>query len=102
MLGTLPIKAVARELLRKPEAARWSYEVAKAIKSNDAISISRGSIGRILRQMEREGWLTSHLEPVKDAIGRPGRRYFQANSRGIHKLEQMAVDSEAQSITAGQ
>lgn len=88
MLGTLPTKAVAGELLKRPNDTRWSREIAFAIKANEGMEIGRGSVVRILAKMETEGWVTSRRELREDCRTRLPRLYFQVTPLGFEKLNE--------------
>lgn len=88
MLATMPAKAVARELLRTPNDSRWSREISNAIMENTGEEIRRGSVGRILSQMENEGWLHSWRESRDECPSRIPRLYFRIEPDGIAKLQE--------------
>lgn len=89
MLRTLPIQAVARELMRHPGVVRWPYELSAAIKDAEGTIIRRGTVGRILVQMENTGWLVSQHEPKGSARGRAHRRYYTLTANGLDGLAEL-------------
>lgn len=95
MLGTMPTKAVARELLRRPTETRWSREMSFAIKANTGNDIRRGTVGRILSQMETEGWLTGWYESRDDCRTRLPRHYFTITDDGLSELHKfLGIEQE--------
>lgn len=91
----MPAKAVARELLRRPSESRWSREISHAIETNEGTEIRRGSVGRILSQMEHVGWLSSWRESREDCRTRLPRLYFQITPLGLVKLREfLGIEQE--------
>lgn len=84
----MPAKAVARELLRQPNNSRWARSISNSVASNEGYNIPRASVGRILAQMEAEGWLTSQRELRSDSRTRLPRLYFRITELGFTKLRE--------------
>lgn len=74
--------AVAKAILRNPDAKHYSYELAKQAR------IRSGAIYRIVWAWHTNGWLADGWDPPP-TNGRPPRRYYTLTEAGRRELERL-------------
>lgn len=73
---TLNRAAVLRFLLRHPEEATWSYQVARQTH------VENGLVGRFLSQLEADGYATSWWAGRDRTADGPRRHWYQLTAAG--------------------
>jgi PadR family transcriptional regulator PadR len=75
---TLATQAVLRALIEDPAAARYGLELSVAT------GLPSGTLHPILARLESLKWIDSSWESVDpQKAGRPRRRYYRINERGL-------------------
>ena len=87
MRRTLTRQRLATELLREPEATRWSYELARRC------DLDRKSVSTILTHWSRQGWLTKFWED-NTMRGRPPRLYHKITDLGLEQLRLIVTTTD--------
>ncbi|HIW99703.1 MAG TPA: PadR family transcriptional regulator [Candidatus Nesterenkonia stercoripullorum] len=79
--GVLPMLALA--LLDEQES--YGYELVTRLRAAGLTSIAPGTVYPILSRLEREGQLTSRLQPSHSG---PARKYYSPTGLGLDSLQE--------------
>ena len=76
---------VLLSVLSKSDTPMYGYQIAKMLDENreDAIAMKQGALYPVLRSLEKNGLLSSEVEP---SISGPPRRYYTITSEGVETL----------------
>jgi len=61
----------------------YGYQIAKSVTLNDVIMMKQGALYPVLRSLESNGLLDSHVEP---SVSGPPRRYYRITESGRRTL----------------
>ena len=63
----------------------YGYQIAKSVTREGALMMKLGALYPVLRSLESNGLLESHVEP---SVSGPPRRYYQITNPGRETLQQ--------------
>ena len=78
---------MAAQLLVRPHAQTWGYQLAKAL------GLTSAQVSIVLAAMLDDGWLTAHWEDPESVKGRSPRRYYELTELGREQLPDLAYDA---------
>jgi PadR family transcriptional regulator PadR len=67
---------------------RHGYEIMKELKRNFAVASDPGTVYRLLRQLERDGYITSRWDSKEQG---PARRIYKLTEEGSDALKTRSV-----------
>jgi PadR family transcriptional regulator PadR len=78
---------VLLSVLAQSEEPMYGYQIAKLLDENreEAIAMKQGALYPVLRSLEKNGLLSSEVEP---SVSGPPRRYYTVTSAGAETLTQ--------------
>ena len=82
------VELILLSVVRQAGKPIYGYQIAKIIeKDNGQIPIIKlGTLYPILRALEKDGWLESHVDP---SVTGPPRRYYRITEPGRNTLAQL-------------
>ncbi len=82
--GTVSLVLLA--LLRRAEEPLYGYQIAKRLEgaSEGRLPLKQGTLYPVLRSLEANGLLVSHVEP---SVSGPPRRYYSVTDLGRESLD---------------
>ena len=82
--GTISLTLL--HIIARSGEALYGYQIARAMESLDdqEIGLKQGTIYPVLRNMEKAGYLVSHILPSGSG---PPRKYYAITPAGIQRLE---------------